>query len=127
MVTVSLISFLAFSPQILVLAPYFWNTPGVTAFDVLIWLVPFNLGVAAIFYNYYMVVFTTPGDVPDNWQPDWDSIRGVEVKASTGAPPVLQSLQQLQATQSAPLQDLQAMRAQDGPPLSLGSQLHWTQ
>lgn len=53
---------------------------------MLLCLVPFNLGVAAIFYNYFLVVFTNPGSVPPGWQPDWDSLRGVEVKASTGAP-----------------------------------------
>lgn len=62
------------------------STPSVTWSEMLLYLVPFNCGVAGIFYNYYCVVYTSPGDVPPGWEPDWDALGGVEVKASTGSP-----------------------------------------
>ncbi|PWN29657.1 zf-DHHC-domain-containing protein, partial [Jaminaea rosea] len=84
--TITLISFLAYSSQFFILIPYWLSTPGVSLTTMALYLVPFNIGVAFIFYNYYLVVFTSPGDVPPAWEPDWDSLGGVEVKASTGSP-----------------------------------------
>ncbi|CAO1619691.1 unnamed protein product [Parajaminaea phylloscopi] len=84
--TASLVSFLAFSSQFCVLIPYWRSLPTVSTLEILCYLIPFNCGVALIFYNYYLVVFTSPGDVPPDWEPDWDSIGGVEVKASTASP-----------------------------------------
>lgn len=84
--TVTLITFLGYSSQFFILIPYWMALPNVQWSTILLCLIPLNLGLAATFYNYFLVVFTDPGSVPPSWEPEWDSIGGVEVKASTGGP-----------------------------------------
>ncbi|KAG9087432.1 Palmitoyltransferase [Ceratobasidium sp. 370] len=49
-------------------------------------LVPFNLLVGMVFWNYILTVRTDPGTTPKGWQPDLRSSEGYEVKKLTGAP-----------------------------------------
>ncbi|KAK0525571.1 Palmitoyltransferase [Tilletia horrida] len=72
--TTALILFLALSPQLFVLWPYFRRTPTFTARQLLHALAPFNAGIAAIFYNYRLCIVSSPGRTPHGWQPDWDAL-----------------------------------------------------
>jgi len=49
-------------------------------------LLPFNLLVGMIFWNYFLCVITDPGQVPASWRPDTQSTDGYEVKKLTGGP-----------------------------------------
>lgn len=63
--TALLISFIGFSSQIFVVLPavrYRYSDP-----DLLRVLLPFNLLLALVFYNYALVVRTDPGRVPKGW------------------------------------------------------------
>lgn len=63
--TVLLISFIGFSSQIFVVLPavrYRYSDP-----ELLRILLPFNLLLALVFYNYALVVRTDPGRVPKGW------------------------------------------------------------
>lgn len=63
--TVLLISFIGFSSQIFVVLPavrYRFSDP-----ELLRILLPFNLLLALVFYNYALVVRTDPGQVPKGW------------------------------------------------------------
>ncbi|KAF6766725.1 palmitoyltransferase PFA4 [Ephemerocybe angulata] len=79
---VSLISFIAYSSQIFIIWPWYgreWTVELVTL------LLPFNVLVAILFWNYYLCVSTDPGTVPSGWKPDTHA-DGYEVKKLTGAP-----------------------------------------
>lgn len=63
--TVLLISFIGFSSQVFVVLPavrYRYSDP-----ELLRILLPFNLLLALVFYNYALVVRTDPGRVPKGW------------------------------------------------------------
>jgi ribosomal protein L40E len=48
-------------------------------------LLPFNLLVGMLLWNYFLCVVTDPGEVPKSWRPD-TSLDGLEVKKLTGKP-----------------------------------------
>ncbi|KAL0951596.1 hypothetical protein HGRIS_008275 [Hohenbuehelia grisea] len=77
-----LISFLAYSSQIFIIWPWYG---GVVSVELLNLLVPFNVLVAMLLWNYFLCVTTDPGQVPPNWKPDTHS-DGYEVKKLTGRP-----------------------------------------
>ncbi|GAA5951325.1 hypothetical protein JCM8115_005119 [Rhodotorula mucilaginosa] len=84
--TVLLISFIGFSSQIFVVLPavrYRYSDP-----ELLRILLPFNLLLASVFYNYALVVRTDPGRVPKGWRPDPRLLETghIEVKKQTGGP-----------------------------------------
>ncbi|GAA5829376.1 hypothetical protein JCM11251_005026 [Rhodosporidiobolus azoricus] len=84
--TVLLISFLGFSSQLYIVVPSFPG--GLTDPDCLRLLVPFNLLLGLLFYNYFLTVSTDPGQVPKGWEPDWRQMETgeMEVKKLTGGP-----------------------------------------
>lgn len=77
-----LISFIAYSSQIFVIWPWYGRVWSV---ELLTLLVPFNVFVGILFWNYYLCVMTDPGTVPPGWRPDTHS-EGYEVKKLTGEP-----------------------------------------
>ncbi|KAG2022858.1 palmitoyltransferase PFA4 [Coprinopsis cinerea AmutBmut pab1-1] len=77
-----LISFIAYTSQIFVIWPWYGREWSI---ELLQLLVPFNILVAILFYNYYLCVTTDPGTVPPGWKPDTHS-DGYEVKKLTGEP-----------------------------------------
>ncbi|KAJ7897198.1 zf-DHHC-domain-containing protein [Mycena olivaceomarginata] len=77
-----LISFIAYSSQIFVIWPWYGREISV---QLLTLLVPFNLLVAMLFWNYFLCVTTDPGRVPDTWKPDTHA-DGYEVRKLTGGP-----------------------------------------
>ncbi|KAF4573227.1 Palmitoyltransferase [Pleurotus pulmonarius] len=77
-----LICFIAYSSQIFIIWPWYGREVSV---DLLILLVPFNILVGMLLWNYFLTVTTDPGGVPDNWQPDTTE-DGYEVKKLTGKP-----------------------------------------
>ncbi|KAF5323533.1 hypothetical protein D9611_005589 [Ephemerocybe angulata] len=79
---VSLISFIAYSSQIFIIWPWYGREWTV---ELVILLLPFNVLVAILFWNYYLCVSTDPGTVPSGWKPDTHA-DGYEVKKLTGAP-----------------------------------------
>ncbi|GAA5869031.1 hypothetical protein JCM3774_002454 [Rhodotorula dairenensis] len=92
--TVLLISFIGFSSQIFVVLPaarYRFSDR-----DVLGVLLPFNLLLAFVFYNYALVVTTDPGRVPKGWRPDPKLLETghIEVKKQTGGPRYCRSCQE---------------------------------
>ncbi|KAF9516559.1 hypothetical protein BS47DRAFT_1371685 [Hydnum rufescens UP504] len=72
--TTLLISFIAYTSQI------FLSMPLLAA------LVPFNILLGLLFWNYFSTVRTDPGGVPKNWEPDTRTDVGYEVKKLTGRP-----------------------------------------
>jgi len=72
--TSALIVFLSFTPQLFIIWPYFLRTPAFTYRQLLYALLPFNAGIAAIFYNYRLCIVTSPGRVPRHYEPDWDAL-----------------------------------------------------
>ncbi|CAE6476095.1 unnamed protein product [Rhizoctonia solani] len=81
--TLSLISFISFSSQIFIIWPWYGRTLSVSLLKL---LVPFNILVGMVFWNYIWTVRTDPGTVPKAWKPDLRSSEGFEVKKLTGAP-----------------------------------------
>ncbi|KAH7338954.1 DHHC palmitoyltransferase-domain-containing protein [Rhizoctonia solani] len=81
--TISLISFISFSSQIFIIWPWYGRTLSVPLLKL---LVPFNILVGMVFWNYIWTVRTDPGTVPKAWKPDLRSSEGFEVKKLTGAP-----------------------------------------
>ncbi|EGO30996.1 hypothetical protein SERLADRAFT_455490 [Serpula lacrymans var. lacrymans S7.9] len=75
-----LISFLTFSPQIFIIWP--WYGREITV-ELLTLLLPFNVLIFMLFWNYYLCITVDPGRVPDSWQPEGEII---EVKKVTGGP-----------------------------------------
>ncbi|KAI9482907.1 MAG: palmitoyltransferase PFA4 [Benjaminiella poitrasii] len=60
-----LISFIAYSSQLVLFLPAYggWNSTS------LIMLLPLNVLVVLVFYNYYLAVSTDPGRIPSGWEP----------------------------------------------------------
>ncbi|KAH9452776.1 hypothetical protein Pst134EB_016729 [Puccinia striiformis f. sp. tritici] len=65
--TMSLISFIAYTPQIFIIMPLFENP--LTNQDCLMILVPFNILVGLLLINYWLCVTSDPGRVPKEWDP----------------------------------------------------------
>ncbi|ORZ23641.1 DHHC palmitoyltransferase-domain-containing protein [Absidia repens] len=61
-----LISTIAYSSQYFIFIPALRDSLTLSAFQV---LVPFNIFVLLIYYNYYLAVTTNPGKIPSNWKP----------------------------------------------------------
>ncbi|KAK0456084.1 palmitoyltransferase PFA4 [Armillaria borealis] len=80
--TLCLICFIAYSSQIFVIWPWYGRALSV---DLICLLLPFNLLVGMLLWNYFLSVFTDPGGVPDGWKPDTHE-DGYEVKKLTGGP-----------------------------------------
>ncbi|KAL7424244.1 Palmitoyltransferase [Cryptotrichosporon argae] len=81
--TLLLISFIAYSSQILVIWPWYGSTLSVGLLKL---LVPFNLLVAMVFWTYSLCVRTSPGAVPHGWRPDTRALEGMEVKRGSFGP-----------------------------------------
>ncbi|KAI9637964.1 Palmitoyltransferase PFA4 [Dioszegia hungarica] len=81
--TSGLISFIAFSPQIWIIWPWYGSTLSV---DMLKLLVPFNLLVFMIFWNYRLCIITPPGGVPSGWRPNMTALENMEVKKGSHGP-----------------------------------------
>ncbi|RCH88439.1 Palmitoyltransferase [Rhizopus azygosporus] len=60
---VCLICFIAYSSQLCIFIPAYETS------DSILLLVPFNILVLFVFYNYYLAVTTDPGKIPTNWEP----------------------------------------------------------
>lgn len=58
---VCLICFIAYSSQLCIFIPAYETS------DSILLLVPFNILVLFVFYNYYLAVTTDPGKIPTNW------------------------------------------------------------
>ncbi|EIM83578.1 zf-DHHC-domain-containing protein [Stereum hirsutum FP-91666 SS1] len=95
--TSSLICFIAYSSQIFVIWPWYGR---VVSIELLTLLVPFNLLVAMLLWNYRLCVVTDPGRVPDGWQPDTASMEGYEVKKLTGGPRYCRTCEQYKPPRS---------------------------
>ncbi|CAO3591480.1 unnamed protein product [Absidia cylindrospora] len=61
-----LISTIAYSSQYFIFIPALQDSLTLSGFQV---LVPFNIFVLLIYYNYYLAVTTNPGKIPSNWKP----------------------------------------------------------
>lgn len=72
--TLLLIAILGYSSQLCIILPYYHKTPSFSPQTLAALLIPFNVGLLGIFYNYYLCVFTDPGSVPSGWQPDWSAL-----------------------------------------------------
>ncbi|KAI0067973.1 zf-DHHC-domain-containing protein [Artomyces pyxidatus] len=81
--TLSLISFISYSSQIFIIWPWYGREVSI---ELLTLLVPFNVLVGLLLWNYWLCVLTDPGGVPNNWRPDTASLEGYEVKKLTGGP-----------------------------------------
>ncbi|ORX33793.1 DHHC palmitoyltransferase-domain-containing protein [Kockovaella imperatae] len=81
--TLTLISWISFSCQIGIIWPWYGS---VLSLDLLKLLVPFNLLVFMVFWNYRLCVTTPPGEVPRGWRPSLSNMEGVEVKKNSHAP-----------------------------------------
>ncbi|KAH9958987.1 zf-DHHC-domain-containing protein [Russula dissimulans] len=81
--TTALIFFISYTPQIFIIWPWYGRELSV---ELLILLVPFNISVGILLYNYYLCVATDPGSVPHDWAPEFDDTEGYEVKKLTGGP-----------------------------------------
>ncbi|KAJ7070731.1 zf-DHHC-domain-containing protein [Mycena amicta] len=77
-----LICFIAYSSQIFVIWPWYGRTVSVELISLLL---PFNILVGMLLWNYFLSVTTDPGRVPENWKPDTNA-DGYEVKKLTGGP-----------------------------------------
>ncbi|SPO44060.1 related to PFA4 - Palmitoyltransferase [Moesziomyces antarcticus] len=75
--TLSLIAILGYSSQLCIMLPYYTKTPSFSPQALAAVLVPFNLGLLGIFYNYYLCVTTDPGSVPLGYQPEWSALEPV--------------------------------------------------
>ncbi|KAI0756348.1 zf-DHHC-domain-containing protein [Daedaleopsis nitida] len=81
--TTLLISFIAYSSQIFVIWPWYGREFSV---ELLQLLVPFNVLVGLLFWNYRLCIITDPGTVPPTWRPDVNDEDGYEVKKLTRGP-----------------------------------------
>ncbi|KAF5388519.1 hypothetical protein D9757_004693 [Collybiopsis confluens] len=77
-----LISFIAYSSQIFIIWPWYGRALSV---ELIILLLPFNLLVGMLLWNYFLCLTVDPGRVPPAWKPDTHS-DGFEVKKLTGKP-----------------------------------------
>ncbi|TBU62562.1 zf-DHHC-domain-containing protein [Dichomitus squalens] len=81
--TTCLICFIAYSSQIFVLWPWYGREFSV---ELLGLLLPFNILVGMLLWNYRLCVITDPGGVPSSWRPDLNDMDGYEVKKLTRGP-----------------------------------------
>ncbi|KIP11142.1 hypothetical protein PHLGIDRAFT_125039 [Phlebiopsis gigantea 11061_1 CR5-6] len=81
--TLLLITFIGYSSQIFVIWPWYGHELSV---ELLTLLIPFNALLGMVLWNYYLVVTTDPGRVPREWQPNFQSEEGYEVKKLTRGP-----------------------------------------
>ncbi|RDX51137.1 palmitoyltransferase PFA4 [Polyporus arcularius HHB13444] len=81
--TTCLISFIAYSSQIFVIWPWYGRVLSVELLEL---LVPFNILVGLLLWNYRLCVITDPGSVPYTWRPDVNDDDGYEVKKLTRGP-----------------------------------------
>ncbi|CAL1694424.1 unnamed protein product [Somion occarium] len=81
--TTCLICFIAYSPQIFIIWPWYGRELSV---ELLALLLPFNALVGMLLWNYYLCAVTDPGRVPKAWQPDARDMDGIEVKKLTKGP-----------------------------------------
>ncbi|KAI0640069.1 palmitoyltransferase PFA4 [Trametes polyzona] len=81
--TTCLIAFIAYSSQIFIIWPWYGS---VLSIELLELLVPFNILVGLLLWNYSLCVRTDPGGVPPNWRPDVNDEDGYEVKKLTRGP-----------------------------------------
>ncbi|KAK4687748.1 hypothetical protein P7C73_g2362, partial [Tremellales sp. Uapishka_1] len=81
--TLSLISFISFSSQIFVVWPQYGRTLSIELIKVLL---PFNLFIFMVFWNYRLCVITPPGSVPPGWRPNLSALEGMEVKKGNHGP-----------------------------------------
>ncbi|KAJ7651630.1 zf-DHHC-domain-containing protein [Mycena polygramma] len=77
-----LICFIAYSSQIFIIWPWYGRAISVQLLSL---LVPFNILVGMLLWNYFLSVVTDPGHVPETWKPDTHA-DGYEVKKLTGGP-----------------------------------------
>ncbi|EJU02573.1 zf-DHHC-domain-containing protein [Dacryopinax primogenitus] len=80
-VTCFLIAFIAYSSQLFVFYPWYGYTVSV---DFIWAMLPFNILVGLIWWNYYLVVWTDPGRIPDGWVPQTGEGQSFEVKQGNG-------------------------------------------
>ncbi|KII93606.1 hypothetical protein PLICRDRAFT_100276 [Plicaturopsis crispa FD-325 SS-3] len=92
-----LISFIAYSSQIFIIWPWYGREVSV---DLLTLLVPFNVFVGMLLWNYYLCVVTDPGRVPASWRPDTQAGEGYEVKKLTGGPRYCRNCEQYKPPRS---------------------------
>ncbi|KAG2368853.1 zf-DHHC-domain-containing protein [Suillus spraguei] len=78
-----LIIFPALTCQIYIIWPWYGRELSV---ELITLLLPFNVLVVSLLWNYYLCIVTDPGEVPDGWKPDTQSGEGYEVKRLTGCP-----------------------------------------
>ncbi|KAH9932044.1 zf-DHHC-domain-containing protein [Epithele typhae] len=81
--TTSLIGFIAYSSQIFVIWPWYGR---VLSIELIQLLLPFNVLVGLLLWNYRLCVITEPGHVPSTWRPDFQDEDGYEVKKLTRGP-----------------------------------------
>ncbi|KAI0720048.1 palmitoyltransferase PFA4 [Cerioporus squamosus] len=81
--TTCLISFIAYSSQIFVIWPWYGR---VISIELLELLLPFNILVGLLLWNYRLCVITDPGSVPPTWRPNVNDDDGYEVKKLTRGP-----------------------------------------
>ncbi|KZO96328.1 zf-DHHC-domain-containing protein [Calocera viscosa TUFC12733] len=79
--TCLLIAFIAYSSQIFLFFPWYGSVVSV---EFLWAIVPFNILVGLIWWNYYLVVVTDPGRIPAGWQPTTGEGQSFEVKQGNG-------------------------------------------
>ncbi|KIM23222.1 hypothetical protein M408DRAFT_77784 [Serendipita vermifera MAFF 305830] len=78
-----LIAFIAYSSQIFIIWPWYGRE---FSFELVQLLLPFNLLVAFLYWNYFLCVYTDPGTIPRDWEPNPTSEEGFELKTITGTP-----------------------------------------
>ncbi|KAM5535856.1 hypothetical protein V8D89_010474 [Ganoderma adspersum] len=81
--TTCLICFIAYSVQIFVIWPWYGRELSI---ELLQLLLPFNILVAMLLWNYRLCIITDPGGVPPSWKPDVNDSDGYEVKKLTRGP-----------------------------------------
>ncbi|KAI0354615.1 zf-DHHC-domain-containing protein [Trametes cingulata] len=81
--TTCLIAFIAYSSQIFIIWPWYGREFSIELLELLL---PFNILVALLLWNYALCVTTDPGGVPPNWRPDVNDADGYEVKKLTRGP-----------------------------------------
>ncbi|KAI9438436.1 zf-DHHC-domain-containing protein [Lactarius psammicola] len=81
--TTALICFISYTPQFFIIWPWYGRELSIQLLSLLI---PFNILVGLLLYNYYLCITTDPGRVPYDWEPEFDDTEGYEVKKNTGGP-----------------------------------------
>ena len=114
--TLSLIAVLGYSSQLCIMLPYYRKTPSFSPQTLAAVLVPFNLGLLEIFYNYWLCVSTDPGSVPAGWQPEWEALEPV-------APHLAHHLPHSDPTDTATASKA-TTRAEQEPTLELKQQIY---